>query len=154
MAGIGGPRRNKHSETHGIVTLKNQIRRRVRKGRSFIDRRSHTGRNALEAQAGLIADLGGMENVSTAERIMVEMVSRDLYLLDEIDRRIQHVCKKMPQGKNNPKFLALLYSYRMPVVSAISRNLTALGLQRKEIAPRSLEDIFNEPAGDTDTDEE
>jgi hypothetical protein len=68
-----------------------------------------------------------MENVSTAERIMVEMVGRDLYMLDEIDRRIQHVCKKVPAGKNNLKFLALLYGYRMPVVSAISRNPDGVG---------------------------
>jgi len=46
MAGKGGPK-GKYSETHGIVTLRNQIKRRTKRGRSFIDMRSHSGQNAV-----------------------------------------------------------------------------------------------------------
>ena len=122
MAERGAPKGNKNRETHGIVTLRNRVKRRVRKGRSFIDRRSHSGRNALEAQAGLIEDLGGADHVSTAEKIMCELIGRDLYMLDEVDRRIQHTCKKTPQAKNNPRTLHRLYSYRAPIVSNIGKH--------------------------------
>jgi hypothetical protein len=35
MAGKGSPKGNKYAETHGIVTLRNLIKRRTRKGRSL-----------------------------------------------------------------------------------------------------------------------
>jgi len=36
----------------------------------------------------LIDGLGGMNHVTTAEKVLVELVGRDLYLLDEVDQRI------------------------------------------------------------------
>ncbi len=148
MADRGAPKRNKNHETHGIVTLRNRIKRRTRRGRSFIDMRSHAGQNAVAAQAGLLEDLGGAKNASTAEKIMVELVGRDLYMLDEVDTRIVRVIKRVPAVKHNPKALSQLYSYRTPILSNLARNLSALGLQRKESTPKTLEELFNEPDED------
>jgi hypothetical protein len=153
MAGKGAPKGNHYSETHGIVTLRNQIKRRTKRGRSFIDMRSHSGQNAVAVQSGLIDDLGGANHVTTAEKVLVELVGRDLYLLDEVDQRIIKLCRKHPAAKNNPAAVSKLYSYRVPIVNNLTRSLSALGLARKEVAPKSLEDIFNEP-GDADTEEE
>ncbi len=127
----GSNKGNKYHETHGIVSLRNSICRRSKRGRSFIDLRSNSGQNAVAVQAGLIADLGGIEHISTAQKVLVEMVGRDLYLLDETDQRIVKVCKQYPNAKKSPKAMAQLYSYRQPITSNISRNLLALGLEKK-----------------------
>ena len=95
-------------------------------------------------QAGLIADLGGIENISTAQKVLVELVGRDLYLLDETDQRIVKVCKQFPNAKQSPKTMANLYSYRQPIASNIVKNLLALGLNKKPPAAKTLDEILRE----------
>ena len=38
---------NTNGETHSVITFRNRVKRRVRKGRSLIDRRTTAGRNAV-----------------------------------------------------------------------------------------------------------
>jgi hypothetical protein len=83
----------------------------------------NSGQNAVAVQAGLIADLGGAENISTAQKILIELVGRELYYLDETDQRIVRCCRIVPKLKTSPKGMALLYSYRVPIIA----NLMALG---------------------------
>jgi hypothetical protein len=146
MARRGAPNGNKNGHKHGLVTLRNSIRKRSKRGRSFIDLRSASGRNAVAIQVGLIADLGGLEHISTAQKVLVELVGRDLYLLDETDQRIVKACKEWPKLKNSPKGIATLYGYRVPIISSISRNLLALGLDKKPPPTKSLEEILAEEA--------
>ena len=40
--------------------------------------------------------------------------------------------------------MATLYSYRVPIVSNISKNLMALGLEKKPPTTKSLEEILSE----------
>lgn len=47
-----------------------------------------TGDRPSGSQNGLIADAGGEKNLSTAKLILIEMIGRDVYFLDECDRRI------------------------------------------------------------------
>ncbi|HEX5606040.1 MAG TPA: hypothetical protein VFY96_05965 [Candidatus Binatia bacterium] len=44
--------------------------------------------------------------------------------------------------------LATLYGYRQPITAAISKNLAALGLEKRAPAAKSLEEILNEPDHD------
>jgi hypothetical protein len=148
MAGKGAPRGNKYAETHSLVTLRNSIRKRTKRSRSFIDLRCASGQNAVAAQAGLIADLGGMEHISTAQKVLVELVGRDLYLLDETDQRIVRVCKQYPDAKKSPKSMATLYSYRQPIANNITKNLAALGLDKKPPPAKTLDEILSEDEQD------
>jgi hypothetical protein len=144
MARRGAPRGNTNGETHGLQTLRNSIRKRSKRGRSFIDLRCASGRNAAAIQAGLIADLGGLEHISTAQKVLVELVGRDVYLLDETDQRIVKACKEWPKLKNSPKGMATLYGYRVPIIGSNSRNLLALGLDKRPPPAKSLEEILSE----------
>jgi hypothetical protein len=144
MAGKGAPKGNTNHRTHGIVSLRNSIRRRSRRGRSFIDLRCASGQNAVAVQAGLIADLGGMEHISTAQKVLVELVGRDVYLLDETDQRIVKAYREWPKLKNSPKGMATLYGYRVPIIGSISRNLLALGLEKVPPPAKTLEQILSE----------
>jgi len=148
MAGRGAPKGsnkgNQNAETHGIVTFRNLMHRRARRARSIISLRTVSGQNAVAVQAGLAEDLGGLEHISTAQKVLIELVGRDLYLLDETDQRIVRACKEIPKLKNSPKGMALLYSYRVPIVSNISKNLMALGLEKKPPPTKSLAEILAE----------
>ena len=63
-----------------------------------------------------------MNHVTTAEKVLVELVGRDLYLLDEVDQRIIKLCRKHPAA------VSKLYSYRVPIVNNLTRSWSALGL--------------------------
>ena len=41
MAGKGGPKGNQYALTHGIVQMRNEIKRRVKRCRSYVDKRTH-----------------------------------------------------------------------------------------------------------------
>ena len=127
---------------------RNSIRKRSKRGRSFIDLRCASGQNAVAVQAGLIADLGGMEHISTAQKVLVELVGRDLYLLDETDQRIVKVCKQYPAAKKNPRAMANLYSYRQPIANNIAKNLLALGLDKRPPPAKTLDEILSEDETD------
>jgi hypothetical protein len=141
---VGAPLGSQNGLSHGVVAFKNEVKRRARHGRSLIDHRTVSGQNAVAAQAGIADDLGGVDHLSTAQKVLIELVGRDLYLLDETDQRIIRACKEIPRLKNSPKGMATLYSYRVPIVSNLTRNLTALGLEKKPPPTKTLEQILNE----------
>ena len=96
----------------------------------------------------LLRDLGGEENCSTAKLMLIEMVRRDVYFCDEIDRRIfkfiYEANTQLPKSKKNPKYISTLYSYRQGVVNNLSRNLQALGLEKAPPKVKSLDEILSE----------
>jgi len=147
-APIGANKGNRSHESHGIVTFQKSVQRRMRRGRSIIDRRSAAGQSAAAIQGELTADLGGIEHISTAQKILIELVGRDLYLLDETDQRIVKACREWPKLKNSPKGMAVLYGYRVPIINSISRNLLALGLDKKPPPAKTLEEILSEQDGE------
>jgi hypothetical protein len=151
--GRGAPKGNQNRLTHGLVKFENQVRRRTRRGRSLIDRRSTAGRNAFAMREELILDQGGAENLSVAKLALIEMIARDVYFLDECDRRIFRVIHKASGqekalaklGKiKNPKLIGVLYSYRAGVARNLASNLQMLGLEKIK-REKTLEEILNEP---------
>jgi hypothetical protein len=152
--GKGAPKGNQNRLTHGLVAFQNKIHRRTRRGRSLIDRRSAAGKNAVAIGDQLLADLGGEENCSTAKLMLIEMVRRDVYFLDETDRRIFRAIYKLSAeektleilGKTkNPKLIATLYGYRVTAANNLARNLLALGLEKAPPKQKTLEEILSEP---------
>jgi len=140
---------------HGLIKLQKDIRRRTRRGRSLIDKRSKAGKNAVNVRDQLLADMGGVENISAARLVLVEMISRDIYYLDECDRRIFKVIYKVNEdmkkagvkGPRSPKLLGVMYGYRAGIARNLAQNLSLLGLDRKPDA-ETLEDYINEKYGD------
>jgi hypothetical protein len=152
--GKGAPKGNQNALSHGLVAFRNGIHRRTRRGRSLIDRRSAAGKNAVAIGDQLLADMGGEENCSTAKLMLIEMIRRDVYFLDETDRRIFKVIYKMSAqeralarlGKiKNPKMIGLLYSYRQGVARNLASNLQLLGLEKAPPKQKTLEEILSEP---------
>jgi hypothetical protein len=151
----GGQNGNQNRLTHGLVAFQNKVKRRSRRGRSLIDRRSAAGKNAVAIGDQLLADLGGEANVSTQQLMLIEMVRRDVYFLDEIDQRtfrfIYKVTVEQPdKAKRNPKFIGELYGYRTAVVNNLSKNLLALGLEKAPPKQKTLDEILAEDESESD----
>src|SRR4030095_15755419 len=150
----GAPDGNQNALSHGLVAFRNRAHRRTRKGRSLIDRRSAAGKNAVAIGDQLLVDMGGEANCSTAKLMLIEMVRRDVYFLDETARRIFKAIYKLSAqekaleilGKTkNPKLIATLYSYRQTAANNLARNLLALGLEKLPPKQKTLEEILAEP---------
>jgi hypothetical protein len=140
----GAPDPGANRTTHGIVALRNQIKRRVRRGRSLIDRRSRAGQNAVAMRQELITDQGGEEYLSVAKLALIEMIARDVYFLDECDRRIFKAIYHRKK-KQHPRLIATMYGYRSTVARNLAGNLALLGLEKVPPPAKTLEQILNEP---------
>ena len=131
---------------HELISLRSEVYARKRRGRSLVDRRSMAGKNAMAVQAELIRDLGGPD-IPTAKLLLIELISRDVYFVDECDQRILRTLKDYQHVKN-PQLIHKLYSYRSAAAASLSRNLALLGLERAQPKEKTLQELLAE---DTDT---
>jgi hypothetical protein len=146
----GANKGNRSHETHGIVTFQKAVQRRIRKSRSVIDRRCTAGKSAVAMRADLIEERGGTDGLSVSELTLIELIARDVFFVDEIDRRIfavMHKLARLEKGKGrikNPKAICMLYSYSQSVARNLSTNLMALGLQKPPPKVKTLQEILSE----------
>jgi hypothetical protein len=105
--------------THGLALVRNRIKRRTRRGRSYVDKRTHEGQEALRIQAGLVDDQGGVDAISAARFIVIQELTLLYYLGAMMDRSIATFILDHPEAKN-ARTLARLFSYRMPVTNTRS----------------------------------
>jgi hypothetical protein len=68
--------RGKPIDPHGLVTFQNAVKRRLRKGRSLIDRRSTAGKNVVAVRDEIFADLGGAEGLAATKLVLVEVIAK------------------------------------------------------------------------------
>jgi hypothetical protein len=142
MAGKGAPKGHKYNVTHGLALVRNQIKRRTKRGRSYVDKRTHEGQAALQLQAQLLDDSGGVEAITAARLIAIQELTQTYYLGAMMDHATAAFLNRHPEYKN-PRALARLFSYRMPVSNTIAKYLDVLGLERREVT-QTLDEILNE----------
>jgi hypothetical protein len=143
MPGKGAPKGNRYSVTHGLALIRNQIKKRTRRGRSYVDKRTHEGQEALRLQAKIVDDQGGIEAITAARFIAIQELTQLYYLAAMMDHATAGFLRRHPEYKN-PRALARLFSYRMPVSNALAKYLDVLGLEKREPPAQTLEDILNE----------
>src|SRR5713101_4352764 len=73
---------NPRNTNHGLTLMKRAIKEH---GTRAIDRRSRLGKALTQWQSELIADLGGIEQVSTQQKALVDLCVRTKLLLDSLD---------------------------------------------------------------------
>ena len=138
MAGIrgkSGPPGNQNAFRHRLAAVHN---RRIQGDLTANERDIRA-----EILAGLIADSGGETQISTATRILAEIISSDVALLVTFNQAIENVIKNNEKARPNPKALAQLDGYKRPLVGSLSANLQRFGMERVA-KTESLQEIIDE----------
>ena len=90
-----------------------------------------------------MADKGGAAQISTATRVLAEIIASDVSLLVTFNHAIDGVIQNNPKARTNPKALAQLDGYKRPLVNSLSGNLQRFGMERVAKV-ESLQEIIAE----------
>ncbi len=82
MTAQGAPIHRRTYSKHGVTRLKHSVKTL---GNRTIDRRTTVGRALAAWRSELLADLGGIEAVSTQELALVEEAVKTKLILDSVD---------------------------------------------------------------------
>ena len=91
----------------------------------------------------MIADKGGNDQISTATRILAEVIASDASWLMVFNGAIDHIIQNNPKARQNPRGLSQLDGYKRGLVNSLTGNLQKFGLDR---VPRvkTLDDLLQE----------
>jgi hypothetical protein len=135
VKGRSGPPGNMNAFKHGLAS--------IQKRREESVPTEHEENVRQQILDGLIADKGGEEQVSTATRILAEVIASDASWLMAFNSAIDHVIQNNPKARQNPRGLSQLDGYKRGLVNSLTGNLQKFGLDR---VPRvkTLEDLLQD----------
>ena len=128
-----GPTR---SQQHGYHKLKTTLQTL---GSRALEPDTEVGQELAAWRASLIADLGGEENLTTAERALVDIAVRDRLLLDSVDAWLLSE-PRLVNGRKKSVYPAV--AQRMKLAEGFSRRLQTLGLHRRQKPVPSLQEYL------------
>jgi hypothetical protein len=118
VKGRSGPPGNMNAFKHGLAS----IEKRREEGIPT----QHEENVRQQILNGLIADKGGDDRISTATRILAEVIASDASWLMAFNSAIDYVLQNNPKARQNPRGLSQLDGYkrgRLTVLPATFRSL-------------------------------
>jgi len=104
LKGKSGPPGNMNAFKHGLAAIQKRREESVRQ--QILD--------------GLIADKGGDEQVSTATRILAEVIASDAAWLVVFNGAIDHIIQSNQKVRQNPRGLHQLDNYKRGLVNLVA----------------------------------
>ena len=122
VKGKSGPPGNMNAFKHGLAS----IEKRREEGVSA----QHEENVRQQILEGLIADKGGDEQISTATRILTEVIASDASWLMAFNSAIDHLIQNNQKVRHNPSGLHQhqLDGYKRGLVNSLTGNLQKFGL--------------------------
>ena len=131
---------------HPLATIRRKI---LTDGLSRVDGRIHSVRVIKKWQRELAQDLGGLGALTTAQKTLLELSTRTRLLLEHVDAHLMQLKSVIQKRKGR---LLPLVNERMKIADVLTRQLLALGLERKStVIPalsQYLQDRYTPPTQD------
>jgi hypothetical protein len=118
---------------HGLNALKARVKVR---GLGAIDQRTSAAQGLVKLRENLIRDLGGAENVSTQQLVLVDQVIRLRLYIDHLDAWL--IEQPSLVNKRTRSLLPALMQ-RAQLADSLARHLAALGLESLRDIPALTE---------------
>jgi hypothetical protein len=142
LKGKSGPPGNMNAFKHGLASIQKRREEGVP-----TEHEENVRQQILE---GLIADKGGDDQISTATRILAEVIASDASWLMVFNGAIDHIIQNNPKARQNPRGLSQLDGYKRGLVNSLTGNLQKFGLDR---VPKieTLEEVLQDDETSDDT---
>jgi hypothetical protein len=135
LKGRSGPPGNMNAFKHGLAA--------IQKRREESINTEHEEGVRQQILEGLIADKGGDQQISTATRILAEVIASDASWLMVFNGAIDHIIQNNPKARQNPRGLTKLDGYKRGLVNSLTGNLQKFGLERVP-KMKTLEDLLQD----------
>ena len=115
----GGPINNQKALKHGYYPLRDAL------NGGTLDKRSGLHRALIEKENELTTALGGVDNVSPQERVLIQDTVKNLMFLASLDHYLLQLRSLVRKGR-----VHAVVGERTRIAAHIRENLRALGLKR------------------------
>jgi hypothetical protein len=142
LNGVALPRPQKASrnaEKHGFHTFKRTV---LKLGKRAIDGRSGVAKALKRWRRDLADDLGGTDNISTAQLEIINLAAKQKFLLDSIDAWLLLQDSLIHGSRRKAPALIPVVKERQAVANALADYLTTLGLERRHKV-QTVTDVLN-----------
>jgi hypothetical protein len=140
----GAPKGNKNAVKHGGYAMLSALQSRKIDGRSEIGVQLRKLRQAIEA------DLGGVENISTAQRALLDRALFKMLICEGVERWALSQPKLIKRDGTIPPVLGRVY---LGWSEALRRDLQIVGLQRRAKDAGSLDALLRAAVDDDENQE-